>query len=514
MQLYINNKTVDVLDSYLFPNAVRIQVQAICNLQKINSQYFVRQKSFRKIVSYVQEIGLKNTIIKIISRMKEAARNEKYFSVGVGKVIESQSLKFKLGQQVYFIASNHPACAERLVIDENCVLPFDAAEKKFEPDEISWFEHDEMQSEWMPLLAWTRYSGSPFPFVDLKAEKIAELIFKNKKAITIQVDKTPISEIKVSKIKVGKVETKNGVLFGYGNYAKTIILPNLNKNIKLDTIHEIDPAQLIPYKKNMQYDTSPLPRNNKQYDVYFIAGYHHSHADIAIEGLKNNADVVIEKPIITTRDQLEKITHSMRNTAGELYSCFQRRYLHFNDYVFKDFKINQGEPVSYYAVVYEEVLPDLHWYRWPNSRSAIISNGCHWIDHFIFLNKFSPVEFCDVKKTRRGELIVYIELENTAVLSLTLSHLGSARIGMQDYIELRSVNSTIKITNSKHFVSENESRVIRRAKINKFEAFKNMYRMISSNIVDKTAPRLSDSIERLNAVSSVILDLDKMVMDL
>ncbi len=105
-------------------------------------------------------------------------------------------------------------------------------------------------------------------------------------------------------------------------------------------------------------------------------------------------------------------------------------------------------------------------------------------------------------------------MENTAVLSLTLSHLGSARIGMQDYIELRSVNSTIKITNSKHFVSENESRVIRRAKINKFEAFKNMYRMISSNIVDKTAPRLSDSIERLNAVSSVILDLDKMVMDL
>ncbi|EKD92319.1 MAG: oxidoreductase, partial [uncultured bacterium] len=205
-------------------------------------------------------------------------------------------------------------------------------------------------------------------------------------------------------------------------------MPNLNKSISITTIHEIDPTQLLPLKKNIIYDSSPHPRENTIHDVYFIAGFHHTHADIAITGLKNNIDVVVEKPLMTTRLELEEIIAALKHSSSEYYACFQRRYHRFNDYVFQDFQLKKSDPISYYAIIYEESLPEFHWYRWPNSRSAIISNGCHWIDHFLFLNHFSPVLTSSAQKTKSGDIIIVVALENNAVLSLTLSHTGSSRI--------------------------------------------------------------------------------------
>lgn len=514
MKLITEKKQIDILDTYLLPNSVRIQVRAICNLRKIDNQYIIREKSFKKIRYYFQEIGLKNTVFKIMSRLRESNRNEKYFSIGVGKIVESQSARFTRGQIAYFFSCNHPACQERIVVSEQCVLAADGISEKFPVDKITWLKNSDMADCWLPLLSWSPYSGFAFPAVSVDQDKMLTVFFAAKTVKQFQIKNTPISEIKFSQNQFISKDRKRGVLFGLGNYAKTIILPNLNKSIALTAIHEIDPTQIAPFNKKIHYDTSPFPRNDKHYDVYFVAGYHHAHADIAMTGLNNNADVVIEKPIVTTKDQLQRLISAMKNSSGELYACFQRRYQRFNDFIFEDFKINKGDPISYYAIVYEETLPDLHWYRWPNSRSAIISNGCHWIDHFIFLNHFSPVEYFDVKKTKMNELLVLIELQNGALLSLTLSHLGSARIGMQDYIELRSCNSTIKISNSKHYFSENTSRVIRRAAINKFDSYKKMYQAISHNIVNKNVPRLSDPIEQLNTVSSLILTLDDMVMEI
>ena len=85
MQLHLKNKSISIFDSYLFPNALRIQVHAIYNLEKINNQYFIRRKSLRNIYNYYREIGAKSVIQKVISRLRETIRNEKYCSVGIGK---------------------------------------------------------------------------------------------------------------------------------------------------------------------------------------------------------------------------------------------------------------------------------------------------------------------------------------------------------------------------------------------------------------------------------------------
>jgi len=516
MQLFTKNKPIEILDDHLFSSALLIKVFAICNLEKINNQYFIRAKSFRKIYYYCREIGFKNTVLKIISRSREKTRNEKYFSIGIGEVVKSTTAKFQSEKIVYFIASNHPACPERVVIDEKLVfLTDDQSHPLISKNHIVWLKKFYLEKWWATLLSWSPYSG--LPISDLENIAVSEKIKQFWKSVSIKPENnialrkaTAISEVRIAKKKDGKKANKTAVLFGYGNYAKTIILPNLHKSITVSAIHEIDPAQLIPLKKNMSYDTKPYPRDEK-YDVYLIAGYHHTHVDIAIAGLQNGADVIVEKPLMTHRKDLEKLICAMQQSSSELYACFQRRYHRFNDYVRQDFKLNVGDPISYYAIIYEETLPELHWYRWPNSRSAIISNGCHWIDHFLFLNNFSPVFTAFARKMQSGEIVIIVELANGATLSLTLSHLGSARIGMQEYIELRSGGNTAKIRNGNYYQSENASRIIRRSKINKYEAYKKMYHLISKNIVDKKSPRLSDDWKKVEMASSLILSLDEQL---
>ena len=80
-------------------------------------------------------------------------------------------------------------------------------------------------------------------------------------------------------------------------------------------------------------------------------------------------------------------------------------------------------------------LPKLHWYSWPNSGSRLLSNGCHWIDYFLFLNAFSPVTNYSLKVAKNGDSNVFVELENKAVFTMVLTDLGSSRLGVREHIK-------------------------------------------------------------------------------
>ncbi|MCX7121864.1 MAG: Gfo/Idh/MocA family oxidoreductase [Gammaproteobacteria bacterium] len=515
MKIACQNKQFDVLDDHLYKNSVRIKVMVICNIEKNSNQFMEREKSLRKIFYYLNEVGIKSTFQKIISRTREKIRNEKYFSVGIGRIIQSATEQFPVEKYTYFIATNHPACPERVVVHENFVFSCETIQRVWiSESSISVILKNNLKLEWENLMGWSPYAGIPAPVIpSASKEKIIEFFKRSeveeKNKVNFKLNNV-ISEIKVAK-KTGISNQKNAALFGYGNYAKTMLLPNLNQKIKVTYIHEIDSTQILPIKNNINYDTSPNPRAHLKHDVYFVAGYHHTHTEIAIAGLVSGTDVVVEKPLMTTKHDLDKLIIAMKNSPSNFYACFQRRYHRFNDYFFRDFNLKLGDPISYYAIIYEETLPKLHWYRWPNSRTAIISNGCHWIDHFLHLNNFSPVFSSSALQSRQGEIIILVELENGAALSLTLSHLGSARIGMQEYIELRCGQNTAKITNGKHYQSESNARVVRRTTVHKYESYRKMYHSISNHIVDKNAPPCHDGWEKVYAASSLILSLDEML---
>jgi predicted dehydrogenase len=232
-------------------------------------------------------------------------------------------------------------------------------------------------------------------------------------------------------------------------------------------------------------DTSPWPREDERYDAWFIAGYHHTHAPIATEALRRGGYAVVEKPLATTWEQFAEIESLISHAAhGKLIMAFQRRYTPMNNWARQDLRVNPGDPVSYHCMVYEIPLPKRHWYNWPNSRSRLTSNGCHWIDHFLFLNGYPTVNDYKVYTAFNGDMFVIMEADNGASFSMVLTEQGSERLGVRDYVELRANGVTVRMIDQARYESESSLKRICSHRLNPTHAYARLYETASNIIMN------------------------------
>ncbi|MCH2130581.1 MAG: hypothetical protein MK179_15670 [Pirellulaceae bacterium] len=505
----------DYLDQFLARDSVRIQVLAWKNLQAIRDQYIVREKSLIKIWNYVREVGVWQIYLKIRSRLRESLRNEKFISCGVGIVqAAGEDVSLQPGQHVVFLAGNHPRCMERIVLPASLVQNCETI-PQYTSEGLCYYptsNHSESSSWWSPLYGWSAFSGTSYEIATC-AEVLqqAEASLRHSQETPQRlplVPSTPPLEKRTSKVRPSSTQHKSAILFGYGHYAKSIILPHIKHHLNLVKAHEVDPTQ-IPGPQDappIQFDTSPLPRDGEQYDVYLIAGYHHTHGPLAAHALRQGAWAVVEKPLVTTWQHLEELTEVLRDGPGKgLYGCFHKRYHPFNDLAKQDLGVSPGQPISYHCIVFEEPLPEHHWYRWPNSGSRLTSNGCHWLDHFLYLNDFSRPTRLEVFESTDETLNISVELENSAFFTMTLTDQGTRRIGVQDYIELRANQVTVKMVNSSTYLAENDQRILRRRKYPKIKNYNLMYRRIASQIEQDDK---GDSLDSVLTSCRLILELE------
>ena len=76
------------------------------------------------------------------------------------------------------------------------------------------------------------------------------------------------------------------------------------------------------------------------YDVFVVAGYHHTHAEMAIKALNKGKAVIVEKPVAVNFQQLNAMTEALEHKGGSMFSCFQRRYWRYNDWVREDLQLS------------------------------------------------------------------------------------------------------------------------------------------------------------------------------
>ena len=276
----------------------------------------------------------------------------------------------------------------------------------------------------------------------------------------------------------------------------------------MQCIHEIEPTQIGLHRADGPvYDSSDLVRPQEHYDVYLIAGYHHTHADLAVRALCQSGWAVVEKPIVTTRAQLDRLLAALEGHPGRFCAGFHMRYNPLWPLARADLQLEPGQPVNYHCIVFEVPLKRRHWYNWPNSRSRIVCNGCHWLDHFLFMNDYGAPRRWDLWKARNGDMHASVELENGAAMSMSLTDHGSRRIGVQDHIQLRANGITVRVDNGGRYVSEDRFRIIRRKRINKMITAHRMYQTISAGIM---AGGPGDSLESVRCSAELMLALDEI----
>jgi predicted dehydrogenase len=488
MKILFRKKWINNLLDYYVPaqyDPITVKVSSYFIIKKIDNQFIqfesVAAKMW-KVYNYIWIYGFIDTFIKIRSRLNEAVRNDKYLCCGFGLVDK---------KKVFFIAPNNQYGYNKLVLPSELVIEHGITELA---NVRGVYDIRELQIDFFDIFnGYNYYSGNYFDKL-LNEEafnnfnKYIQYIKKEKYFIDeIPHDRDEIKIIHSEIINTSKNNTDlDAVLLGYGNYAKTIIIPNLFKNgISLLQVHEIDPVQLLNSDKSKSYSTKPYPDINDNFDVWVVAGYHHMHVDVALEALKRGAIAVIEKPLATNINQVKSFTEFVRNNDAKFFLCFQKRYSMYNEYIYNDLKIVKGEQLNYYAVIYEEALGSNHWYNWPNSETRIVSNGCHWIDHFLFLNNYVKVKCFDSEFVNPNDILVKINLENNSTFVMLITDSGSKRLGVREYLRISTNTVTIEIKDNQYYKSENNNKVIRKKTFNnKLHNLKDMYHHIHQSIVN------------------------------
>lgn len=475
------------LDEHKRPSQCRIGVQGWLTLDPITDMYFVGQADLRRLMNYVGEIGIAEVARKIVSRRQERVRNEKYLAVGWGAILEGDDAgRFRVDDHVVFVAPSHPRCIERVVLETVLIRRRSTA---FFPKghTLSW---GEAENPALRALAGRVKGWSPFAGASVDRAAVhdlldwVELIGANL-APENSVSFTPsaVMEQYACRSRKARSGQPTAVVVGLGHYAKTIVLPHISRRLAVEKVYEIDPMQLGPIgRHDWSVDSSEQVRSGETYDAHFICGYHHTHADLAVAALRGAAVAVVEKPIVTTWGQRQALLNTLEQSPGRLFCCFHKRYAKVNDFAREDLRLEGGHPVDYHCVVYEVPLPKYHWYNWPHSRSRIVSNGCHWIDHFLYLNSFASIRSAETWCASNGDIVCVAELETGASFSMVLTEHGSPRIGVQDSIRLAQGRVTVCIENGNYF-AEDERRVLRRRATAKMQDYRRMYDDITRRIV-------------------------------
>lgn len=506
----------DFLDYRRAAGELRIRPRVWWRLARLHDVYLDQPRSLRRLWHYYHEVGLVSLVRRIRSRLKETLRDRRVIAVGFGEVVEADAdSAFQPGAAVLFVAPCHPEFVERVALPTACVQPAtgDELDRFGPPDGVYLFDDSSADGGnplWETVAGWSRFSGvniAPAAQALLDWARGALARLEPQRAVRLSIPRaSPVCER--TALPSSGSAGRSAVLFGLGNYAKVCILPNLDPGVRLRCIHEIDPTQIGPVEdSDVAYDTSDLPRADEQYDVYFIAGYHHTHVPLAVHALQQGAWAVSEKPLVTRRDQLEDLLEAMRTHPGRYFAGFHMRYNPLWDLARKDLQVGPGEPIHYNCIVFEVPLGRRHWYNLPSSGSRIVSNGCHWLDHFLFMNDWSAPTRHHLWRGGNDDIHVSVELANGACMSMVLTSVGSRRIGVQDHIQLRAGSATVRVDNGRYYMAEERFRIIRRARVPKMASFKGMYGSISRKIA-RNEP--GDSLQSTQRSCELMLVLEEL----
>ncbi len=179
-------------------------------------------------------------------------------------------------------------------------------------------------------------------------------------------------------------------IVGCGNYSFTTIAYYLKNKTesKLKTCCDIDlnKAKSLAGFYGASIATTDFCDilDDESIKLVFIASNHSTHAEYAIKALKVGKNVHIEKPHVTTEDQLERLILAARESSGKINLGFNRPNSKLGKRLKKALAPQQGPGMYNWFVGGHELDPD-HWYFSPAEGGRVLGNLCHWTDFILEL---------------------------------------------------------------------------------------------------------------------------------
>ena len=258
---------------------------------------------------------------------------------------------------------------------------------------VRWTERRNMEA-FLDLLAAGQIDVTPLvehryaieegakAFTDLK-NGLYTAILEYNGASAVPQRSTPV--VVAARPRIGD-EVRVGCI-GAGSFASSVILPNLQsiKGVRLQSVGTISGAGAASAQRAFKFQTAEQPSellNNPNVDAVFILTRHDTHAALAVQALRADRPVFVEKPLAVDREQLAQLqeVYAAQLHAGRapfVMVGFNRRFAPFTEKI-RQFFAGRREPMMIHVRVNAGFIPHDHWIHAQGGR--IVGEFCHFVD--------------------------------------------------------------------------------------------------------------------------------------
>jgi predicted dehydrogenase len=249
-------------------------------------------------------------------------------------------------------------------------------------------------------------------------------------------------------------------LIGGGNFAKGTILPNLKRldkvNIKAVATATGKSAQAIAKKYGCEYATTDYRKilDDETIDLVIVATRHNLHAPIAVEALRRNKNVHVEKPLALNIEELKAVIEAERESQGRLMVGFNRRFAPQTIKAKERFS-NRKTPLMIHYRVNAGYIPPDHWvHDQLEGGGRIIGEVCHFVDFLQFLTGAEPKMVYAAKIMAGANVIaednvnITIDFADGSTGTILYTALGDKSLP-KEYIEIFGGGKAMSINNFK-----------------------------------------------------------------
>jgi predicted dehydrogenase len=243
-------------------------------------------------------------------------------------------------------------------------------------------------------------------------------------------------------------------LLGCGNFAYSNIAYYLHKNYGLVIRGAMDvdihrAASLAKaYGAGYYTDKPDEVIRDKNIDLLYIASNHASHAEYAIEGLREGKAVHIEKPHVVNHDQLVRLCRTIQECNGRASLGFNRPLSRFGMMIADALGRESGAAMFNWFVAGHEIAPD-HWYFHEKEGGRILGNLCHWTDFVLQLvppEGRYPLVITPTRSERADcDIAVTFTFGDGTIAAITFSAKGHTFEGVRERFAAHKGNTLISM---------------------------------------------------------------------
>ncbi len=263
-------------------------------------------------------------------------------------------------------------------------------------------------------------------------------LFKPAERALAQATQKPIRFIPAVK------DTMRVGFIGAGGFAKIKLLPIISKlkNIQISAVADANVSNSINVSR--VYGAAKACTQDEELlqgdcvDAVVIASPHKYHSEQIIKALNAGKAVFVEKPMVTTFEQLEDLRHTLQDYPNApLCVDYNRSFSPFINKIKRVIK-NRHTPLMINYRMNAGFIPKEHWIQTKVGAGRIIGEACHIFDLFCYLTDAKPVSVSvDAIHASREDIFptdnftAQIRFDDGSLCSLMYTALGHVKPGKE-----------------------------------------------------------------------------------